>query len=108
MKLLIDENLPHDLRHRLTGHDAFTVAFMGWSKLENGELLKVAADADFGALITMDGNLQYQQNRATLPCSVVLLKARSNAMVHLEPLIPELLRSLSSLQPRTVASVGDP
>jgi len=29
VKLLLDENLPHDLRHKLTGHDVFTVRYMG-------------------------------------------------------------------------------
>ena len=26
MKLLLDENLPHELRHELPGHDCYTVA----------------------------------------------------------------------------------
>lgn len=39
MKLLLDENLPHQLRHEIAGHECSTVAFMGWSGVENGELL---------------------------------------------------------------------
>ncbi len=31
MKLLLDENLPHQLRHEVPGHEVFTVAYMGWS-----------------------------------------------------------------------------
>jgi predicted nuclease of predicted toxin-antitoxin system len=31
MKILLDENLPHELRRLLPGHDAFTVAYLGWS-----------------------------------------------------------------------------
>ena len=30
MKVLLDENLPLDFRYFLTGHDVFTVSFMGW------------------------------------------------------------------------------
>ena len=39
MKILLDENLPHRLRLLLTGHDVFTVAFMKWNGVENGELI---------------------------------------------------------------------
>jgi hypothetical protein len=39
MKLLLDEHLPHGRRSEIPGHDVFTVAFMGWSGVENGELL---------------------------------------------------------------------
>ncbi|MGD9634930.1 MAG: hypothetical protein AB7G28_20195 [Pirellulales bacterium] len=52
MKLLLDENLPHQLRHEIPGHDCSTVAFMGWSGLENGELLREAAHAGFDAMLT--------------------------------------------------------
>jgi hypothetical protein len=29
MKLLLDENLPHQLRNEIAGHEVFTVAYMG-------------------------------------------------------------------------------
>lgn len=41
MKLLLDENLPHDLRQHLAGHVVFTVAYMGWSGMKNGDLLQL-------------------------------------------------------------------
>ena len=31
MKLLLDENLPHQLRLELPGHEVITVAYMNWS-----------------------------------------------------------------------------
>jgi hypothetical protein len=52
MKLILDENLPHQLRHELPGHDCYTVAFMGWGGVENGELLSRAASAGFDAVLT--------------------------------------------------------
>ena len=30
MKILLDENVPHDLRHFLPGFEVFTVTYMGW------------------------------------------------------------------------------
>jgi len=46
MKFLLDENLPHDLRHFIPGHEVFTVAFMGWAGVKNGDLLQLAAARD--------------------------------------------------------------
>jgi len=58
MKLLLDENLPRQLRHEIPGHVCSTVAFMGWGGAENGELLSLAASAGFEAMLTKDANLQ--------------------------------------------------
>ena len=54
MKILLDENLPHDLRYFLPGHEVFTVAYMGWSGSENGELLTIAGDSGFDVMLTKD------------------------------------------------------
>jgi len=58
MKLLLDENLPHQLRHELPGHACFTVAYMGWAGIENGNLLTLAAAHEFDAFLTKDANLE--------------------------------------------------
>jgi len=58
MKVLLDENLPHELRHLITGHDVFTVTYMGWSGLRNGALLARATEAGFDALITLDSGIE--------------------------------------------------
>ena len=78
MKLLLDENLPHQLRHEIPSHDCFTVTYMGWSGVDNGELLALAESENFDALVTKDANLQYEQNLKDLPIAVVIVRARSN------------------------------
>jgi len=105
VKVLLDENLPHDLRHHLVGHEAFTVTYMRWSGAKNGELLRLAADAGFDALLTMDDGVAYQQNVATLPLAVVILSAPSNDIGDLLPLLPRLLACLGNLTPRTTTRV---
>ena len=50
MRLLLDENLPHDLASLLVGHQVDTVAARGWSGIQNGELLAKAAE-EFGAFL---------------------------------------------------------
>ena len=84
--------------------DVKTVVDMGWSGVKNGRLLALAA-ADFDAFITVDKNLPFQQNLASLPLSVVVLDALSNELPELLPLVPNLERALSSLKPRTYVRV---
>jgi hypothetical protein len=106
MKLLLDENLPHKLRHEIVGHEIFTVAFMGWSGIENGELLVKAAANGFDALITNDRGLEYEVNQTTLPLTVVVLLATSNTIEAIRPLYAALDAALKSLVPRTLVKVG--
>lgn len=105
MKLLLDENLPHELRNHLPGHDCFTVAYLGWSGTKNGALLQRAAAHGFDVMITMDNGVRYQQNVQTLPLAVLILAAPSNDFDDLKPLVPEILRRLASITPRTIAQV---
>lgn len=81
MRLLLDENLPHQLRHGLPGHDCYTVAFMSWGGIENGELLARAASTGFDALLAKDAGVQYEQNLTNLPLSVLILDGSNIPLV---------------------------
>jgi hypothetical protein len=105
VKVLLDENLPHDLRRHLAGHDVFTVQYLGWSGTKNGELLQRGAEAGFDVLVTLDNGVTYQQNITILPLSLVILSAASNDFDDLKPLIPALLQCLESLRPKTIQRV---
>lgn len=105
MKLLLDENLPHQLRHELRGHDCFTVAYMGWGGVENGALLALATSHGFDALLTKDANLEYEQDLTNLPIAVVAIVARSNDIEDIRPLLPKLLTALQGLPAKQVTRV---
>ena len=77
---------------------------MGWEGVKNGELLARAA-VEFDALVTVDKNLQYQQNINALPIAVIVLHARSNELPYLTPLIPKLEEVLLDLLPRTLVRI---
>lgn len=106
MKLLLDENLPVNLRLEITGHDCETVAFRGWSGKKNGELLSLAAGTDFDALVTKDGNLPYQQGADNLPQAVVVLSAPTNKLQDIRLLLPDLIAALDTLPPRQVTFIA--
>ena len=105
MKLLLEENLPHQLRHEIAGHDCTTVAFMGWSGIENGELLARAAAAGFDALLTKDTGLQFEQNLVNLSLAVVVIRAASNDIDDIRPFLPALAQKLANLPPKQVSYV---
>lgn len=107
MRLLIDECLDRRLARDIVGHDVSTVQQMGWAGIQNGELLRRAAAAAFDVFVTGDRNLSFQQNLAELPLAVVVLKAPSNRLADLKPLVPKLLAALAELRRDSVVWVGE-
>jgi predicted nuclease of predicted toxin-antitoxin system len=76
MRILFDQGTPVPLRDHLTGHTVQTAFELGWSNLENGELLAASEDS-FDLLITTDQQLKYQQNLAGRKLSVIVLTTTS-------------------------------
>ena len=62
MKILLDHNAPRGLRYALPGHEVHTAGYLGWSRLENGDLLEAAASHGYDMLITCDQGMRYEQN----------------------------------------------
>jgi hypothetical protein len=104
VRVLLDENLPHDLIAALSGHDVSTVQGRGWAGAENGELLRRAA-GNTEALVTMDRRLKDQHNLAVLSFGVVLVVAKSNRVQNLLPLVPEILAALARIRPGRLEQV---
>jgi predicted nuclease of predicted toxin-antitoxin system len=106
MRVLLDENLPHRLRPLLVGHDVYTVSYMNWKGIENGELLELAAKNGFEVLVTKDNGMPYEQNTGTLPIALIVLQAPSNALDDIKPLVPQILTRLSVLTPKSIVRIG--
>ena len=104
MRLLLDESLPRRLGRLLAGHEVVAVAEAGWSGLTNGQLLGVAQH-QFDCLITADQSLVYQQSLPRFDIAVIVLRAKTNRLQDLAPLVPEALKLLPSLQPGQSAVV---
>lgn len=105
MRVLLDECLPKKLRRELPEHEVRTVGEMGWGGTKNGALLRKAA-GEFDFLLTIDGNLPYQQNPTILPLAVVVLVSYSNAIGGLRPLIPALRELMPNIEPGRLYHVG--
>ncbi len=105
MRVLLDECLPRRLKRELPGHDIKTVAECGWAGVKNGQLLGRAV-GQFDVFLTVDRHLAFQQNLATFAIAVVAIRAVSNDLDDLRPLLPELLLVLPTVSPGTITMVG--
>jgi predicted nuclease of predicted toxin-antitoxin system len=107
MRLLLDESVPAKLKRHLPAHEVRTAVEMGWSGVKNGKLLSLAA-ANFDAFVTVDKNMPFQQNLATLPIALAVLDSVSNELHALLPLLPKLELELATLRPRSYVLIqGD-
>lgn len=105
MRILLDESIPARLGSLLTGHHIATVQGRGWAGIKNGRLLLLAS-TDFDVFLTADRGIEFQQNLATLPVSILVVIARTNRLADIAPLVPAILRTLESIQPRTIGRIG--
>jgi predicted nuclease of predicted toxin-antitoxin system len=105
MKVLIDENLPRKLAAHLPGHECRTVTECGWAGKKNGELLALAKPF-FEVLLTLDKNVPYQQNLVSRKISILIVRARSNRIYDLLPLVSDCLAALECIRPGEVVRVG--
>jgi len=100
MRILLDECLPKDLARELPGHVVKTVPQAGWASISNGKLLRIIADSGkFDVFLTVDKRLPQQNKISLLPYAVVVLRAKTNRMIHVFPFAPEILRRLAAFQP---------
>jgi len=104
MRVLLDECVPRALRAELPGHEVKTVAEAGWAGVKNGGLLQIAAK-DFDVLLTVDRNLEYQQNFSGLALAIIVMHAPSNDIVVLRPLMPAVLEAIPKAQPGAVTHI---
>ena len=77
---------------------------MGWGDLDNGHLLTAMAH-QFDVLVTVDRRLPQQQKVAASPIGVVVLRARSNRLSDLLPLVPALLEVIAEIRPGVVQEI---
>jgi hypothetical protein len=108
MRVLLDECVPRKLRRDLPGHEVRTVVEAGWGGTKNGALLR-RAKGQFDALLTVDANMEYQQNMAVLPIAVIVLHAFSNDIRVLRELMPQVRDLLPGIEPGLLyhVSLGD-
>lgn len=80
MKILLDNCIDVRAADLFSGHEVVHARDLGWHDLENGRLLAAAAEAGFLAIVTVDKNIQFQQNLERLPLAVIELDVLRNRL----------------------------
>jgi hypothetical protein len=106
VKILLDECLPVDFRLSFPQHETHTTEWAGFRGRSNGLLLRAAEEAGYDVLLTIDHGLQYQNNFAGRKIAVVAIRARTNQLEDLLPLVDRILEALVTIRPGKVVRVA--
>ncbi len=91
MKILLDENLPEQLKADFgSDHKVKTVRDMDWLGKKNGELLRLIVFNGFDSFVTIDKNLRFQQNLDRIEFKIFLLLAVNNRRETLQALVGKI------------------
>ena len=60
----------------------------------------------YDVLVTMDRSIEFQQRISTLAFGIVLVRAQSNRMEPLRPLVPSILSALDAVNPGRIRRAG--
>jgi predicted nuclease of predicted toxin-antitoxin system len=104
VNILLDECVDRRLARDLAGHSVSTVPRCGWAGIKNGDLLRLA-EKEFDAFITVDRKLSIQQDLTQFKIAVLLIRAGTNRLEDIRPLVPELLRKLPDARAGTLTVV---
>lgn len=105
MRILLDACVPRGIRKSLPEHEVFTAPEMGWADLDNGDLLE-AMTGRFDILVTVDQGIPNQQHLRGRPQGLVILRAKTNRLRDLLPLVPALRLALIDVKPGSVKQVA--
>ena len=86
---MLDECVTKKLKRHLTEFEVATVVEMNWSGLKNGTLLSAAVTDEFDILMTIDKNLEHQQNMNNYEIAVVVLNVEKSKIDFLLELLPQ-------------------
>jgi len=78
---------------------------MGWATIRNSDLL-LLAEGQFDAFVTVDRNLAFQRDLPRFSIAVIVLRARTNRLADLRPLVPQLLEALQQAAPGEVTWIA--
>jgi hypothetical protein len=105
LRVLLDECVDSRLAAHLGAFETRTVADQGWVGITNGQLLSRAA-VEFDVFVAVDRNLPFQQHLPKFDIAVILLRAKTNRVVDLVALVPELVSIIPNAKTGVVTPIG--
>jgi hypothetical protein len=77
---------------------------MGWGGITNGKLMLLAQQS-FDVFVTVDQNLEHQQNVAKLALGLVIVAVPDNNIKYFRPMFVALQKAAASIRPGQVIHV---
>ena len=105
MRVHLDSCVPRRLSNELSQHEVRTAGQMGCGDLDDGPLLDAMVQ-NFDVLVSVDKSLPKQRNLAIRPFGVAILRAKTNRLVDLKPLVPMLLVAITEIRPGEVREIA--
>lgn len=107
MRVLLDECVNPRVKFAFPDHEVQTAQSMGWGGITNGKLMDLAQQS-FDVFVTVDQNLEYQQNLAKMTLGLVIVAVPDNNIKFFIPLFPDLRKALGSVGPGQVIHIVHP
>ena len=101
MKVLLDHNIPHQLRHQFPeDHSVYTAHYLGWSDFDDDALLTTAVDHGFEVFVTLDSSIPDQRHVSAYGIGIVVLAIHpatpsrlSSGMKHIEEVLTQAAKT---------------
>lgn len=106
MKVLFDQGTPAPLREALVAHVVETAYERGWSRLQNGAILRAAEEEGFEVFVSTDRNLEYQQNLFGRRLAIVVLL--STSWPRIRRVLPAVVEAVASATAGSYQEIGIP
>ena len=100
MRILLDENMPPQLRHNFPEHDVRSAQIMGWLGRDNGELVRLGRDT-FDVMITKDKTIERDARPTPEDVGIIILVPEDQGMPTLTLLVPQILEVRANDPART-------
>jgi hypothetical protein len=104
VRTYIDEDVNPRIARFLHGHTFGTPNSQGWKGLQNGQLLAKLA-GEFDALLTHDGNLEFQQNLSKTNLRIIVLEMTGRQLSDYEAIASEVEIGLQKANPGSIHRV---
>lgn len=99
MKIIIDECLPKRMTHFFSEYEAWTVPQIGLGGSKDTELLEALDEKGVDVFVTIDGNIEYQQQFKNRVFGTIVVRSVSNcfsSLLHLKDELIEAVNEVSS------------
>ena len=102
---MLDNCVPRTLVRHLAPLAVRRVEDFGWADEDDGPLLRLLEPV-CDVFITVDRNLPYPQRLDHRPFATIVLRARSNRLADLLPLVRQLIEAVPQAVPGSVSHVA--